>query len=94
MLQEPNEFNPTHYYLAQISADIVRGNAKHPERIKIKDKILNFVFKRTSSVSGEFEKDVTTDRIAVSKAAWKMMGAFGKRLKNGVRFIPRKRDKE
>lgn len=75
-LEEPNEFNPLFWYLALIATEIARANSKHPERIKLKDRILNFVFRPgVSTPGGEVsdasnQDEVSRERIATSKRAW------------------------
>lgn len=53
-------FNPLHYYLANIAAEIRRGNDKHPKRVKLKDWILKFVFKTKESVDKPVVDGATT----------------------------------
>jgi hypothetical protein len=65
---EPNEFNALYYYLAAISTEIAKGNAKNPKSIKIKDKILKF-----TKVSAEPSRSQNTDHAAKmnrSKTSW------------------------
>lgn len=75
-LESPNEFDPLHWYLALIATEIARANSKHPERIKLKDRILKFVFRNDSkSPGGEVDNasnkaDAMQEQIAVSKRAW------------------------
>lgn len=60
MLEEPNMFNPQHYYLANIAAEIHRGNSKHPKLVKLKDWIIKFVFKTKESVEKPVVDGATT----------------------------------
>lgn len=39
---EVNDFDRQDYYLAQIAAEIRRGNAKYPRQIKVEDFVLKF----------------------------------------------------
>lgn len=83
-MEEPNEFNPLFWYLALIATEIARANSKHPDRIKIKDRILNFVFKSGSKVPGGTVSSATNDaddmkdRISASKRAWLTMAGIFK----------------
>lgn len=60
--REPNDFNPLHYYLANIVAELDRVNSKHPERIKTEDKILKFVFEQPKT-----KKKATKDKVLGAK---------------------------
>lgn len=82
-LEEPNEFNPLYWYLALIATEVARSNAKHPERIKLKDRILKFAFNSTTSATNESSSadtlaDVSQERMNTSKRAWLAMTGFFK----------------
>lgn len=57
-----------HFYLAQIAAEVFRGNAKHPRRVRLRDFLLKFT------------KAVQTPeaRAAASKAFWLRSLGLGK----------------
>lgn len=40
--QRANDFNPLHFYLASIAAEVRRSYVKHPGRVKVKHLLLNF----------------------------------------------------
>lgn len=82
-LEDANEFHPEYWYWAAIAAEIARANSKHPRKIKLKDRILNFVFKKRPS-SGDEVKSVTSPLMEreevrrkraaeAAKAPWKML---------------------
>lgn len=61
---EPNLFNPSHYYMAQLAAIIVKMNgAKNARNVKIDDFILKF---NTEPKAQESQ----TDKMNRSKQAW------------------------
>ena len=82
--QELNTPSRDHYYLAQIAAEVRRGNVKAPGEVTIEQFVLPFTTKKTVTEVVE-KKD---NAIARSKAAW--LGITGRpaaklpaKVKNG-----------
>lgn len=57
------EFRREDFYLAQIAAEIVRGNVKHPKKIKLKNLLLDFTAKGRTRQTDE-------QRLQRSKDHW------------------------
>lgn len=55
------------YYLAQIAAEVRRGNVKHPAKVKIEDLVIKF---KTRVAGKRVDPDEVQRRTAQSKAAW------------------------
>lgn len=64
--REANEFNPIHWYLAQIAAEVRRSMVKHPEKVKLSDFILSFS-------SAKPPKKLTLEE---TKAIWKSIVGY------------------
>lgn len=63
-----------HFYWAQIAAEICKGRAKHPERIKIKDFLLRFQTSEEEEV--ERTEAAMHHRTMMSKGKWFMAVGF------------------
>lgn len=75
--EQSNEFNPLHYYLAQIALEVRRSYSKKPSRFKLKDFLITFSpnSKQPTPHTAEDRKA----RIQKSKNIWKAaLGGFSK----------------
>jgi len=55
-LEKANQFNPLHFYLAQIAAEIKKGRVKNPGNVSIKEFLLKFKEAKKSETETK-EKD-------------------------------------
>lgn len=62
---EPNMFNATHDYLAQIAAEVHRTRVRTPRNVKLEDKRLKFTRGKSAPT-----KRGKRGAVATSKAAW------------------------
>jgi hypothetical protein len=66
---EPNEFNPLYFYLANIAKEVAQAaqaQAKHPKKIELKSKLLKFEkVKRLVPETKDYESAMLN-----SKRAW------------------------
>ncbi len=65
-----NDFNPLHYYLASVAAEVRRGYVKDPDRVKVEDLLLKFISKEVKPVKKSWK-----ERERDSMNAW--FGAVG-----------------
>ena len=64
--KEANEFNPIHWYLAQVAAEVRRSMVRHPEKVRLSDFILSFS-------SAKPPKKLTLEE---TKAIWKSIVGY------------------
>jgi len=72
-----NLFHREDYYLAQIAAEIRRGNVKQPRQIRVKDFILEFKREKVRDTRGLSLED----RTSISKRFWKAVVGFTQKRK-------------
>ncbi|MCP4566474.1 MAG: hypothetical protein GY841_02705 [FCB group bacterium] len=61
---EANAFNPDRYYMAQVAAEVRRGNSKKPLSVKTEQLLIKFETK------GGPPKRMTKAEVESQKAAW------------------------
>jgi len=74
--QDVSAFHREDYYLAQIAALICKTNAKHPEKIQLKDFILKF-----GEEDKEVKKKTLEEATEASKRQWGFLLAASKKRK-------------
>jgi len=72
---DSNLFHREDYYLAQIAAEIRRGNVKKPRQVRLKDFILKFAKKKVVDTS----KMNLEKRTTISKRFWKAVVGYKQR---------------
>ena len=75
--KDTKEFNRSDHYLAQIAAQIERGQVKHPEKVTVQSKILKFTKDGDKQVEAK-------NGVQNSKNYWMALAGI-KGKKNGVR---------
>lgn len=82
-----NEFNPIHYYLAGIRAEIRAANVKDSSKIKLEDCLLKFEIKDPRRVQSDKKPNPKKLRaqIAQSKQNWMMATGYWNYHRKGKR---------
>jgi len=62
--QEANAFHREDYYMAQIAAEVFRGNAKNPKKVRLRQFLLKFEREKKAAALTKEE------RLLRSKQAW------------------------
>lgn len=67
-----NRFDPMHYYMAQLTAELVRCHVteEHRSKVKLENYLLEFGTKEPPKAYSELDEDEQAARIAASKAVW------------------------
>jgi len=80
---ETNAFDVTRCYLAQIAAEIRRGNVKEPRNVKVADFIMKFEPPRKESEQKESAMVAQTKANRTKAFFFALTGLVGKRKKRG-----------
>jgi len=75
--EEPNDFHREDYYLAQIAAEIRRGNIKNPRSLKLTDMLIPFVDKSSDAIQNKQRKE------SGARQFFGVLLGFSKRNKDG-----------
>lgn len=76
--KDTEEFNRQDYYLAQIAAQVERGQVKNPSSVTVEGKLIKFVEKKDVEKKEETEEE-QNKKVVVSKSFW--LGATGVKKK-------------
>ena len=91
--RDTEEFNRQDFYLAQIAAEICKGQVKKPKKIKLKNFLLDFSLKdsKPKKVDPEEQKKRMTD----SKRYWLgLTGVTGNKHLKKKRDLPKRKKKK